>query len=153
MPSFISVQQWLGEQLVPLFFIGFAVLMGFALVYFSAQSRRASLARDRSRITPDSFAQTLAAYGFDPGIARMAYLYLQRKQRVAFPIDPRDDLDLDLGLDGEDVEQTVRDLLDQSGREYLPGLLESPLVTVVDLVRHIQSSPRREVAAAGRRIA
>jgi hypothetical protein len=33
--------------------------------------------------------------------------------------------------------------LDEAGREYLPGLLESPLVTVVDVVRYIQASPRR----------
>jgi hypothetical protein len=71
---------------------------------------------------------------------------------VAFPIDPRDDLDRDLGLDGEDVKLTVRDLLAETGREYLPGQLNSPLVTVVDLVRYIQASPRREVMP-GRRIA
>ena len=94
----------------------------------------------------------MAAYGFDLEIARATYLYLQQEQGVAFPIDPRDDLDRDLGLDAEAVEQTLRDLLDRTAREYLPGLLESPLVTVVDLVRHIQASPRRE-AVAGRRIA
>jgi hypothetical protein len=152
MPTFLTVQQWLGEQIVPLFFIGFALLMGVALVYFSAQSRRASLVRDRSGITADTFAESLAAYGFDPEIARSAYEYLQQEQQVGFPVDPRDDLDRDLGLDGEDVQQTVRDLLHKTGREYLPGLLESPLVTVVDLVRYIQASPRREVVA-GRRIA
>jgi len=42
--------------------------------------------------------------------------------------------------------------LAETGREYLPGLLDSPLVTVVDLVRYIQASPRREVMPT-RRIA
>jgi hypothetical protein len=147
-----TVQQWLGDQIVPVFFIGFAILMGIAMVYLSAQSRRSSLTRDRSGITAETFAESLAAYGFDPEIARRTYMYLQQVQRVAFPIDPRDDLDRDLGMDGDDVKRTVRELLDETGREYLPGLLDSPLVTVVDLVRYIQASPRRETRP-GRRIA
>jgi hypothetical protein len=144
MSTLISVQQWLGDQIVPVFFIGFAILMGIALVYLSAQSRRASLVRDRSGRTEDTFAEFLAAYGFDPEIARTTYRYLQEVQKVAFPIVPMDDLDRDLGLDGEAVNQTLRDLLVETGREYLPGLLASPLVTVVDLVRTIQASPRLE---------
>ena len=144
MSTLISVQQWLGDQIVPVFFIGFAILMGIALVYLSAQSRQASLVRDRSGRTEDTFAEFLAAYGFDPEIARTTYCYLQNVQRVAFPIVPMDDLDRDLGLDGDAVNQTLRDLLEESGREYLPGLLASPLVTVVDLVRTIQASPRLE---------
>jgi hypothetical protein len=150
MSTIFSIQQWLGEQIVPVFFIGFAIMMGIALVYLSAQSRRSSLVRDRSGRTEDTFAESLAAYGFDPEIARTTYAYLQQVQRVAFPIDPRDDLDRDLGMDGDDVKRTVRDLLDETGREYLPGLLNSPLVTVVDVVRYIQASPRRQVAARRR---
>jgi hypothetical protein len=137
--------QWLGEQIVPLFFIGFAILMGIAMVYLSAKSRRTSLARDRSGRTEETFAEYLATYGFDPEIARTTYRYLQERQQIAFPIEPSDDLDRDLGLDGEEVNRTVRDLLAETGREYLPGLLDSPLVTVVDLVRCIQASPRRTV--------
>jgi hypothetical protein len=147
-----TLEQWLGQQVVPLVFIGFALLMGLVLLYFSAESRRAALVRDRSGRTEDTFAEFLAAYGFDPDIARMTYRYLQNVQGVAFPIVPKDDLDRDLGLNDEDVKQTVRDLLHEAGREYLPGLLESPLVTVVDLVRYIQASPRR-VATPRRRIA
>lgn len=152
MSTHFALQQWLGEQIVPVFMIGFAILMGFAMVYFSAKSRRSSLTRDRSGRTEETFAEYLAAYGFDPEIARTAYRYLQEHQQVAFPIEPTDDLDRDLGLDGEEVNRTVRHLLDESGREYLPGLLGSPLVTVVDLVRYIQASPRR-VAVARRKIA
>ncbi|HEX9199389.1 MAG TPA: hypothetical protein VF865_07510 [Acidobacteriaceae bacterium] len=146
-----SLTHWLGEQVVPLFFIGFAILMGIAMVYLSAKSRRSSLVRDRSGRTEETFAEYLAGYGFDPEISRVTYRYLQSVQKVAFPIEPSDDLDRNLGLDGEEIEQTVRDLLAETGRSYLPGLLDSPLVTVVDLVRHIQASPRRDVVR--RRIA
>ena len=136
MPTPFTVQQWLGEQVVPLFFIGFAILMGFAVLYVSAQSRRSSLARDRSGRTEETFAEYLA------------YRYLQRQQNVAFPIEPLDDLDCDLGLDSEDLRATIRGLLAETGRSYLPGLLDSPLITVVDLVRTIQASPRREEMVA-----
>ena len=152
MSILFTLEQWLGEQVVPLVFIGFAILMGVLLLYFSALSRRASLVRDRSGKTEDTFAEYLAAYGFDPAIARTAYRYLQDVQQVAFPIVPQDDLDRDLGLDDAELKRTVRDLLEETGRENLPGLMESPLVTVVDLVRHIQASPRR-VAIPRRRIA
>lgn len=152
MSIFSTLGHWLGEQAAPLVFIGFAILMGFALLYFSVQSRRASLVRDRSGKTEETFSEYLAAYGFDPGIARTAYRYLQQVQQVSFPIEPMDDLDRDLGLDDDEVKRMVRDLLDETGREYLPGLLESPLVTVVDLVRYIQASPRR-VETARRKIA
>jgi hypothetical protein len=145
MPTLSTAQQWLGDQIVPVLFIGFAILMGIAMVYFSAKSRRASLVRDRSGITAETFADLLSAYGFDPEIARRTYTYLQQAQRVAFPMEPQDDLDRDLGMDGEDVQRTIRELLDETGREYLPGLLDWPLVTVVDLVRYVQASPRREV--------
>ena len=40
MSTLSTVQQWLGDQIIPVFFIGFAILMGIAMVYFSAKSRR-----------------------------------------------------------------------------------------------------------------
>jgi hypothetical protein len=152
MPTTDTIQQWLGEQIVPVFLIGFAMLMGLALVYLSALNRRNAMARRRAGRTEDTFAEYLARYGFDGAICRSTYRYLQEKQRVSFPIEPMDDLDRDLGLDGDDVKTTLRDLLEQNGREYLPGTLDSPLVRVVDLVRYIQASPRR-VAVARRRMA
>jgi hypothetical protein len=152
MSPVFTFERWLGEQMVPLVFIGFALLMGFALLYFSAQSRRAALVRDRSGRTENTFVEHLAGYGFDPEIAGATYRYLQQVQQVAFPILPKDDLDRDLGLDDEEVKRTVLDLLNETGREYLPGLLDSPLVRVVDLVRYIQASPRR-VETVRRRIA
>jgi hypothetical protein len=143
MSTTVALEQWLGDQIVPVFLIGFAILMGFAMVYLSAMSRRNKLVRSRQGRTEDTFAEYLQRYGFDQQIARSTYRYLQEKQRVTFPIEPMDDLDSDLGLDGEDVTTTLRDLLEQNGREYLPGRMESPLVRVVDLVRYIQASPRR----------
>lgn len=152
MPNSVQIQQWFGEQIVPVFLIGFAILMGFAMVYISAVSRRNGLARSRAGRTEDTFSEYLVRYGFDQEIARSTYRYLQQHHRVSFPIEPMDDLDRDLGLDGNDVKTTLRELLDQNGREYLPGLVDSPLVRVVDLVRYIQASPRR-IAAVRRRMA
>jgi len=152
MSTTVAIQQWLGEQIVPVFLIGFAILMGLGMVYLSALNRRNALARRRAGRTEENFAEYLARYGFDETIARSTYRYLQEKQRVSFPIEPMDDLDRDLGLDGEDIKTTLRDLLDQNGREYLPGIVDSPLVRVVDLVRYIQASPRR-LAVVRRRMA
>lgn len=152
MSTTVAIQQWLGEQIVPVFLIGFAILMGLGMIYLSALNRRSALARRRAGRTEENFAEYLARYGFDETIARSTYRYLQEKQRVSFPIEPMDDLDRDLGLDGEDVKTTLRDLLEQNGREYLPGIVDSPLVRVVDLVRYIQASPRR-LAVVRRRMA
>jgi hypothetical protein len=148
MPTPSTVQQWLGEQFVPLLFIGFSLLMGLAVLLMSAKSRSSTLIRDRSGHTEDTFAEDLAEFGYDPEIARATYRFLQERQKVAFPIEPLDDLDSDLGLDSEDLKEVIRGLLAEMGRSYLPGLLDSPLVTVVDLVRTIQASPRRDAMVA-----
>jgi len=144
----ITIQQWLTAQFVPLLFISFSLLMGLAVLFVSAKSRSSSLARDRSGHTEETFADDLAEYGYDPDIARTTYRYLQGQQKVAIPIEPLDDLDSDLGLDSEDLREAIHDLLAETGRSYLPGLLDSPLVTVVDLVRTIQASPRRDAMVA-----
>ena len=137
-------QRWLGEQIAFLFLMGFVFLMGLVVVYFSAQNRRSSRRRERPWRNEYTFADDLLRLGFDTKIARATYRYLQARQHVGFPIEPSDDLDRDLGLDEEDLKQTVQDLLAVTGREYLPGLLRAPLVTVEDLMRYIQASPRRE---------
>jgi hypothetical protein len=142
------VQQWLSEQFIPLLFIGFSVLMGLTALLVSAKSRRSTLLRDRSGHTEDTFAEELAEHGYDSEIARATYRTLQERQKVAFPIKPMDDLDIDLGLDSDDVREVIQGLLAGMGRSYLPGLLDTPLVTVVDLVRTIQASPRREERVA-----
>jgi hypothetical protein len=138
-----TVQQWLAAQFVPLLLIGFSLLMGLAVLFMSAKSRRSTLARDRSGHSEATFTEELAEYGYDPEIARATYRYLQEQQKLAFPIEPLDDLDSDLGLDSEELREAIRELLAETGRSYLPGLFDSPLVTVVDLVRTIQASPRR----------
>lgn len=138
-----SLQQWIGEQAMPLCLLAFALLTGLLILHVSALYRRSALERDREGRTEDTFARELARYGFDTEIARTTYLYLREMQRVEFPIEPRDDLDRDLGLDVEELRETVRDLLQATGRTYLPGLLHTPLITVEDLVRYLQASPRR----------
>jgi hypothetical protein len=143
-----TLQQWLGEQAGPLLLIGLALLAGFAVLHVSAKRRRVALVRDRWRRTENTFVHELAGYGFDAEIARATYRYLRERQNVAFPIEPTDDLDHVLGLDSEDVEQTIRDLLQETGRVRMPGLLDSPLVTVEDVVRYLQASPRRDEMAA-----
>ena len=152
MPSVSTLLQWLGEQIVPLFLIGFAILMGLAMVYISAKNRRSALTKNRSGRTEENFAEHLATYGFDPDIARTTYRYLQQEQGIDFPIEPMDDLDRDLGLDNDEVNTSLRDLLAENHREYLPGLVDSPPITVVDLIRYVQASPRR-VAVGRRRMA
>jgi hypothetical protein len=144
----LAVQQWLADLAFPLLLIGAGVLIGFTVLYISAQRRQSSLVRHRSGRTEETFAENLAEYGFDPELARATYRHLQKRQKAAFPIDPFDELDCDLGLDSEDLSETIRALLAETGRIYLPGLLDSPLVTVEDLVRTIQASPRWEKMVA-----
>jgi hypothetical protein len=145
-----SVQFWLGEQEKTLVAIVVALVLLFAILYISARGRRAKLLRRRAGLTEDTFVEDMLPFGYDPQIARTTYRYLQERQNVAFPIVPNDALDEDLGLDSEDLNQTIRELLVATGREHLPGLLYSPLLTVEDLVRYLQASPRRssETAAA-----
>jgi hypothetical protein len=57
-------------------------------------------------------------------------------------------LDEDLGLDMVDLDETVRDVFQLTRRRYQPGLRHTPLVTVEDLVRFVQASPRLVEQAA-----
>jgi hypothetical protein len=141
--SFVNLEQWLVQQIVPVFFIGFALLAGLALVYFSAQSRKAARRRDRAGQDEETFAAQFAAHGFDPEIARATYRYLEGRTQAGFPILPGDDLDRDLGLDADDVQDAVRTLTAQAGREYLPGLVTEPIASVAQLVRAVQAQPRK----------
>lgn len=145
-PSTIWI--WLTEQAVPLLII--AALLAFVMIVLtmSARSRRAKMNASRAGINEDTFVNSLLPYGFDPSIARTTFRYLQEKQRVSFPIQASDLLDEDLGLDLADVEESVHDLLGLTDRLYQPGLKHTPLVTVEDLVRFIQASPRLSELAA-----
>jgi len=139
---------WLSEQAVPLAII--VALLGLVMIvlYTSARSRRAKMNEARAGANEDTFVNSLLIYGFDPVIARTTFRYLQEKQRVSFPIEATDQLDEDLGLGVRDVEESVRDILKLTDRLYQPGLQHAPLVTVEDLARFVQASPRLSEIAA-----
>lgn len=139
---------WLSEQAVPLAIIVAFVALVFVALYASARSRRRKMNEARSHLNEDTFVNSLLMYGFDPVISRTTFRYLQEKQRVSFPIESTDQLDEDLGLGLSDVEESVQDILRLTGRLYQPGLQDAPLVTVEDLVRLIQASPRLSELAA-----
>jgi hypothetical protein len=139
---------WLSEQATPLAVL--VVLLSFVMIvlYWSARNRRVHLSRARSGTNEDTFVESLLAFGFDPQISRTVYCYLQEKQHIHFPIECTDLLDEDLGLDLVDLDETVRDVLKLTRRQYQPGLRHTPLVTVEDLVRFVQASPRLSERAA-----
>ena len=145
-PSTLSI--WLSEQAVPLAII--VALLGFIMIvlYTSARARRLKMNEARSGANEDTFVNSLLIYGFDPVIARTTFRYLQEKQRVSFPIEATDQLDEDLGLDLVDVDESIQDILKLTDRVYQPGLKHSPIVTVEDLVRLVQASPRLSEMAA-----
>jgi hypothetical protein len=118
------------------------VVASVLLLRLSAWSRERSLRRRRVGLSQQSFTARLQQYGFDPVITGSTYRYLQEVQLVSFPILPTDKLDEDLGLNADDVEQVVRDLSIALRREFSPGLWTRPLVTVEDLIRLLQASPR-----------
>jgi acyl carrier protein len=134
---------WLREQAWPIAIILGLVVLAFLVLKISARRRHEALAREREGVTETTFATHLQRYGFDPVIAAATYRYLQEVQLVKFPILPGDQLDEDLGLDSDDIKQTVREMTSSLGRQFNPGLLHKPLVTVEDLVRMLQASPRR----------
>lgn len=133
---------WIQEQSIPLLIILGCMVGGFLLLYISARRRRFEMTKNRVGVTEQSFVRHMAAYDFDPFIAKETYRYLQQVQLVDFPILPGDSLDEDLGLDQDDIKESVRDLLRATGREFRPGILTSPIVTVEDIVRYLQASPR-----------
>jgi hypothetical protein len=141
-PDTLSI--WLKEQALPIGIL--LILIGLALLALklSANRRRTVLSRERSGITEQTFVEHLAQYNFDPLITGTTYRYLQEVQRIQFPILPSDILDEDLGLDHDDLEQTIHELLQSLQRQESPGLRSIPVVTVEDLVRHLQASPRKK---------
>ena len=145
-PSTLSI--WLGEQAIP--FAVIVIILAFVMItlWLSARSRRLKMNEQRSGTNEDTFIESLVVYGFDPEISRTVYRYLQERQNVHFPIQATDLLDEDLGLDLVDLDQTVREVLQITHRVYQPGLRHTPIVTVEDLVRFIQASPRAIEQAA-----
>jgi hypothetical protein len=137
-----SIPLWVRQQARPLGLLLGVLIVTLLLLRLSAWWRQYSLRRKRRGITQESFTAYLQQYGFDPVITSSTYRYLQEVQLVPFPILPTDALDEDLGLDSEDIQQTLRDLTIALRREYSPGLTPAPIVTVEDLVRLLQASPR-----------
>jgi hypothetical protein len=113
-----------------------------ALLRLSAWFREHKLRQMRAGITQETFTAQLEQYGFDPVVTGSTFRYLREVQLVPFPVLPGDDLEKDLGLMPEDVDRTVRDLTTALRRDHSPGLQPTPLVTVEDLIRLLQASPR-----------
>jgi acyl carrier protein len=147
MASTNSLSLGLKEQAIPLLLIAIVIGIAFLLLKYVANRRHRALTRERDGVTESTFAEHLEPFGFDAVIATSTYRYLQDVQQVKFPILPSDRLDEDLGLDSEDIKQAVTDLTGALGRTWNPGLIHQPLVTVEDLVRLLQASPRAESAA------
>jgi hypothetical protein len=145
-PSTLSI--WLSEQAIPLGIILVLLSLVMIVLYVSARNRRVRMNEARSGVNEDTFVNSLVVYGFDPMISRTTYQYLQETQKVSFPIEAGDLLDEDLGLDNADIEESIRDLMGATARLYQPGLQHDPIVTVEDLVRFIQASPRLSELAA-----
>ncbi len=145
-PSTLSI--WLSEQAWPLGIIVVLLASVMIILYLSARARQRRMNEARSHVNEDTFVQSLVDFGFDPIIARTTYRYLQDKQNVSFPIQAEDLLDEDLGLDLVDVDETIVDILAITQRQHQPGLRHSPIITVEDLVRFIQASPRLSELAA-----
>jgi hypothetical protein len=137
-----SIPPWVRHQAWPLGLLLGVLVIGVLLLRLSAWFRDHSLRRRRAAVTQESFTAHLQQYGFDPVITSSTYRYLREVQLVPFPILPSDALDEDLGLDSVDVDQTVRDLTIALRREFSPGLTPAPPVTVEDLIRLLQASPR-----------
>jgi len=143
-----SLSIWLREQTWPIVIILACVAFAFFALKISARRRHASLASQREGVNEATFTVHLQQYGFDPAITGATYRYLQQVQLVNFPILPGDLLDEDLGLDTEDIEQTITELTSALKRDRSPGLRHAPLITVEDLVRFLQASPRKSRSAA-----
>ena len=145
-PTDLSI--WLSQQARPLFVIVALLALIFITLYLSARARTIRMNAVRSGLNEDTFVNSLLPYGFDPFLARTTYRYLQQEQKVSFPIKASDLLDEDFGLDVGGLRKSIFDILALTDRDYQPGLQHSPIVSVEDLVRFIQASPRRSLLAA-----
>ena len=138
----LSIPAWLGHHAWPLWLLLALIVACMVLLRLSAWLRERKLRRMRAGVTQETFTAQLEQYGFDPVITGSTFRYLREVQLVPFPVLPGDDLEKDLGLEPEDVDQAVRDLTTALRREHSPALQPTPLVTVEDLIRLLQASPR-----------
>jgi hypothetical protein len=135
--------QWVAAQADVIGVIGVLFLGALLILFLSARGHAWMMAHKRAHSTIDTFVRELSEKGYNARICRAVYEYLQTDQKVNFPINPDDALDERLGIAGDDLEQTIRDVLILTEREFCPGLLYRPLVTVEDLVRYVEASPLR----------
>ena len=138
----LTIPAWLGHSAWPLCLLVALIVACVLLLRLSAWYREHRLRRQRAGVTQETFTAQLEQYGFDPVITGSTFRYLREVQAIPFPVLPGDDLEKDLDLTSEEVDQTVRDLTLALRREYSPGLQPTPLVTVEDLIRLLQASPR-----------
>ena len=143
-----TFMQWLTEQMVPLAIIAGVLAVGVGILWVSARSRREEANDERAGKNVDSFVEGLAAFNFDPKIARTTYEYLIQMEGIDFPIFPEDTLREDLGISDEEKEQAIEFLLAENGRASRLGIQNQPVITVADLVRFVQASPRVMYRAA-----
>ena len=138
----LTIPAWLGHSAWPLCLLVALIVACVLLLRLSAWYREHKLRRQRAGVTQETFTAQLEQYGFDPVITGSTFRYLREVQAIPFPVLPGDDLEKDLDLTSEEVDQTVRDLTLALRREYSPGLQSTPLVTIEDLIRLLQASPR-----------
>jgi hypothetical protein len=138
----LTIPAWLGHSAWPLCLLLALIVACVLLLRLSAWYREHKLRRQRAGVTQETFTAQLEQYGFDPVITGSTFRYLREVQAIPFPVLPGDDLEKDLDLTAEEIDQTVRDLTLALRREYSPGLQPTPLVTVEDLIRLLQASPR-----------
>jgi hypothetical protein len=137
-----QIPAWLAHHAWPLWLLLAVAILCVVLLRLSAWIRERDLRHRRAGITPETFTAQLQQYGFDPVITSSTFRYLREVQLVPFPVLPGDRLEETLGLAPEDIDQALRDLSTALRRVYSPGLQPVPLVTVEDLIRLLQASPR-----------
>ena len=140
--------QWLTDQMVPIVIIAGVLFVGIGILWISARSRKQMNSKERMGENADTFVEGLAAFNFDRQISRSTYEYLTSVDGIDFPIFPEDTLREDLGLSDEEQAQAIEFLLADNGRATRLTLQSNPVITVADLIRFVQASPRVMYRAA-----
>lgn len=114
----------------------------------SAYARHRRLSQTRSGDDMASFIHTMQSRGYDPEIARLAYVFLEERLAIDYPVLPEDELDRDLGISETEIFDMLAFMLFTSGRTDSPRSTPNTLTTVADIVQRVQTSPvSRNLAA------
>lgn len=143
-----SVRGWFEAQAAPVAILCGVVGTGLLLLAVFAWMNHKRLARNRAGEGIDSFLERMSVHGLDPHLCRLAYAYLQERIGVDYPVLPKDLLDEDLGMTDSEVDEMVSWLLIASSRNYEPGSTPGCILTVADVVRHVQGSQMQDRLAA-----